>query len=91
MSGLQKVGPINNTVILIFRYFQCLHLVYSEVAWVLVSSGTELQKHTILELKYFPNYLSVSYDYDYMLLYKKNYFILYMYFSELWKKNPNSV
>ena len=48
---------------MILRYFQCLHLLYSEVAWVLVSSGTQVQLQAILEPDYLPGYLSVSYDY----------------------------
>ena len=34
---------------------------YAEVARVLVSSGTQVQPHIILD----PDYLSVSYDYDF--------------------------
>ena len=63
MSGIHEVGHINNTVVLIFQYFQCLHLMYSEVAWVLVSSGTQVQLQIILKSGYLPDYLSVSYDY----------------------------
>ena len=37
---------------------------YSEVAWVLVSSGTEVQPQIILEQDYVPDYFSVSYDHD---------------------------
>ena len=36
---------------------------YSDVAWVLLSSGTQVQPQIILELDYLPDYLSVSYDY----------------------------
>ena len=36
---------------------------YSEVAWVLVSSGTEVQPQIILDTGYLPDYLSISYDY----------------------------
>ena len=36
----------------------------SEVAWVLVCSGTQVQPHLILEPGYLPDYLSVSYDYE---------------------------
>ena len=66
VSGLQEAGHINNTVVLIFRYFQYLHLMHSEVAWVLVSSETQVQLQIILE-NIFNNpqeYLSVSYDSD---------------------------
>ena len=37
---------------------------YAEVAWVLVSSGTQVQVQIIPDPDYFPDYLSVSYDYD---------------------------
>ena len=46
-----------------FRHIQCLHLMYSEVTWVLVSSGTQAQPQIILDPEYLPNYLPVSYDY----------------------------
>ena len=52
-----------NAVVLIFRYIQCLHLMNSEVAWVLVSLGTQVQPQKILDPDYLPDYLSVSYDY----------------------------
>ena len=58
---------IKNTAvltILTFRHIQCLHLMYAEVAWVLVSSGTQAQSQVILDPDYLPGYLSVSYDYD---------------------------
>ena len=42
----------------------------SEVAWVLVSSGTQVQPQIILDPDYLPDYLSVSYDYGI-----NNYFI----------------
>ena len=57
---------VKNTVvltILTFRHIQCLHLMYAEVAWVLVSSGTQVQPQVILDPGYLPDYLSVSYDY----------------------------
>ena len=38
----------------------------SEVAWVLVSWGTQVQPQIILDPDYLPDYLSVSYDYDLM-------------------------
>ena len=37
---------------------------YAEVAWVLVSSGTQVQPQIIPDPDYLPDYLSVSYDYD---------------------------
>ena len=36
---------------------------YAEVAWVLVSSGTQVQPQVILDPDYLPDYLSVSDDY----------------------------
>ena len=36
---------------------------YAEVAWALVSSGTQVQPQIILSPDYLPDYLSVSYDY----------------------------
>ena len=40
------------TVVLIFRHIQCLHLINSEVAWVLVSSRTQVQSQIILDPDY---------------------------------------
>ena len=40
---------------------------YAEVAWVLVSSGTQVQPQIILDPDYLPDYLSVSYDYNFIL------------------------
>ena len=36
---------------------------YAEVAWVLVSSETQVEEPVILDPDYLPDYLSVSYDY----------------------------
>ena len=36
---------------------------YAEVAWVLVSSGTQIQSQIILDPDHLPDYISVSYDY----------------------------
>ena len=66
---LQEAAHIKNIVVLIFRHIQCLHLINSEVAWVLVSSGTQVQPQIILDQDYLPNYLSVSYDYVYIKSY----------------------
>ena len=38
-----------------------------EVAWVVASSGTQAQPKIILEPGYLPDYLSVSYDYVFIL------------------------
>ena len=56
---------MKSRVVLIFRHIQCLHLMYSEVAWVLVSLGTQVQPQKILSPDDLPDYLSVSYDYEY--------------------------
>ena len=61
---LQEAGHIKNIVVLIFQHIQCLHLINSEVAWVLVSSRTQVQSQIILDPDYYPEYLSVSYDYE---------------------------
>ena len=50
--------------ILTFWHIQCLHLMYAEVAWVLISLGTQVQPQVILDPNYLPDYLSVSYDCD---------------------------
>ena len=63
MSALQEVAHMKNTVVFIFQHIQCLHLMDSEVAWVLVSSGTQVQPQIILDSDYLPDYLSVSYEY----------------------------
>ena len=63
MSVLQVAGRIKNTVVLIFPYIQCLHLMNSEVAWILVSSGSQFQSQGILDPDYLPDYLSVSHNY----------------------------
>ena len=60
---LQEADHIKNTVVLIFQHIQCLHLMNSEIAWVLVSSGTQVQPQITLDPDYLPDYLSASYDY----------------------------
>ena len=60
----QDAGHITLVLtILTFRHIQCLHLMYAEVAWVLVSSGTQAQPQVTLDPDYLPDYLFVSYDY----------------------------
>ena len=61
---LQEAGHIKNTVVSIIQYIQCLDLMTSEVAWVLVSSGSQVQQPIILDSDYIPDYLTVSYNYD---------------------------
>ena len=58
---LQESGHVKNTV---FMIFQLIHFSNNEVAWVLVSSGTQVQTQIILNPDCFPDYLSGS-SYDY--------------------------
>ena len=46
---------------------------YAEVAWVLVSSGTQVQPQIMLNPDYLPDYLSVSYDYVMIHFWDKPY------------------
>ena len=46
---------------------------YAEVAWVLASSGTQLQSQTKIDPDYLPDYPSVSCDYDVTELLWKEY------------------
>ena len=50
--------------IVTFQHIQCLHLMYAEVASVLVSSGNQVQPQIIVDPDYPQDYLSVSFDYD---------------------------
>ena len=66
-SALRSWSNIKNTVvltILTFQHIQCLHLMFAEVAWVLVSSGTQLQPQIILDPNYPPDYLFASDNYE---------------------------
>ena len=56
---LQEAGHIKNTVALILRHIQCLHLMYSEVAWVIVSSRAQVQPQIILN----PDYLQTTFSF----------------------------
>ena len=49
--------------IVTFHHIQYIHFMYAEVAWVLVSSGTQVQPQIILDSDHLRDYLSVSYDY----------------------------
>ena len=60
-SHVKNTGVLT---ILTFRHIQYLHLMYAEVAWVLVSSGTQVQPQVILDPDYLLDYLSASYDFD---------------------------
>ena len=66
---------IKNTVflsILTFQHILCLHLMYVEVAWVLVSLGTQVQPQIILDPDYLPDYLFVSDDYEITMITRQN-------------------
>ena len=56
-------GHIKNADVLIFGHIQCLHFMYSKIAWILVSLGTQVQQQIILDPDYFPDYLFNSYGY----------------------------
>ena len=58
----KKIITRKNIVVLILPHIQCLHLMYSKVAWVLISSRTPVRTQVILALHYFLDYLSISYD-----------------------------
>ena len=45
------------TIVLVFWLIQCLYFINSEVAWVLVSSGIQVQQQIILNPDYLPDYL----------------------------------
>ena len=67
ISRPRSWSHVNNTVVLAlltFQHIQCLHLMYAEVAWVIVPLGTHVQPQIILDPDYLPDHLSVSYDYD---------------------------
>ena len=50
---------INNAVVLVSPQIKCLHLKYSEIAWVLVTPGIQNWRQIILDTDYL---LSVSYE-----------------------------
>ena len=67
-SAPRSWSHINNTVVLTILAFwkiQCLHLMYTEVAWVLVSPRTQVQQEIMLDPDYLPDCPSISYDYVY--------------------------
>ena len=63
MKMYQCSKRLDVLAILTFQYIQYLHLMYAEVAWVLVSSETQVQLQIILDPDHLPDYLYVSYDY----------------------------
>ena len=64
---LQEAGHIKSTVVLIFPHIQCLHFMNPEIAWVLVSSETQVRLQRILNPGNLPDYFSISYDYGHNL------------------------
>ena len=67
---LQEAGHIKYTVVFIFQYIQCLYLINTEVARILVSLGTKVQPQIIIDPDYLPDYLSISYDYIHRISYE---------------------
>ena len=66
---------IKNTVVLTIltsQHIQCLHLMYAEVAWVLVSLGSQVQPQIILDPDYLPDCLFVSDDYEIIMITRQN-------------------
>ena len=63
---LQEADHIKR-IVLTFQHIQCLHLMCSEAAWVLLSSGTQVQSQIILDPDYLPHYLSGSYEYGFAM------------------------
>ena len=61
---LQEADDIKHAVVLIIQHIECLPLMYSEVAWVLVlkNSRTQAQPQVMLNPDYLPEYISVFYD-----------------------------
>ena len=51
-----------------FAAYSVFTFVYTDVAWVLLSSQTQVQTQLILNRDYLPDNLSVSYDYDFAYL-----------------------
>ena len=82
ISAPRSCSCVNNTVvlaILTFKHIQCLHVMYADVAWALVSSGTQVQPQTIPDPVYLPDYLSVSYDYA---ITKNNMVLQYIFYKD---------
>ena len=50
---------------------------YSKVAWVLVSSGTQVQPQVILDPDYLLDYLSVSYDNVIIVILQVSYYEIF--------------
>ena len=66
-SAPRSWSNIKNAVvltILTFQHIQCLHLMYVEVAWVLVSLGTQVRPKIILDPDCLPDCLFDSDDYE---------------------------
>ena len=74
-SAPRSWSNIKNTVvltILTFQHIQCLHLMYAEVARVLVFLETQVQPQIILDPDYLPDYLFVSDDYEITIISRQN-------------------
>ena len=67
ISAPRSWSHVDKTVALTiatFQHIQCLYLTYTEVAWVLISSETQVQPQIIPDPDYLPDYLPFFYDYD---------------------------
>ena len=74
---------VNNTVALTFPDIQCLHLMFPEVAWALVSSKSQIQLQIMLNSFYSHDYISISYEYAMSNETKQKYF--YFFWNSNWK------
>ena len=70
---LQEAGHIKNYSCFNFSANLTLHLMSAKVAWVLLSSETQVQPRVILDPGYLPDYLSVPYNYVIITFLKCSY------------------
>ena len=56
---LEEAGQIKNTVVLIFRHIECLHVMNFPMDWEWVSSKNQVLRGILLDPGYLPDYLSV--------------------------------
>ena len=70
---------------------------YAEVPWVLASSRTQVQPQITFNPDYLPDYLSVSYDYEIIMIARPHFFHLLLelyplvYFNFALQDHQNSV
>ena len=78
----KKVIMVKKKVDLIFRHIQCWYLINSEVAWVLVSLGTQVHTEMIIDPDYLPEYFFASYAYA------LNLYLIPILKLEIWLESP---